>query len=1406
MISCPNKRLKAWKDLVKIVGEDRSYLLWNKYKGDVPQSYYIENIDEPVTSVAGSDIKVEESIIFEDGSKLKELESNSALELFNDIKTDIKADKKAVYSEVYEELLFGNSQKNTFKASEVLTNIIKSSNLELINNWDFYFEKALNTLNKTGAKVKLISKSDFLNIKDADENSTMHYDPTTNTISISKEIIETFTPEVILSSFIHEVSHSTSVDAYVNPKTFEQQDFKKIIDEAFEQYRYLAERRKTKNLSYGFSNPLEFISEIYSNPDFRNEVKQIEGFWQKFINALRRLIGLPNSLQANSLVESAVLFNAVDNMVEIDKSSLESISNYSDSLFKKIDEDLFTDLSNSESRIDNTIDKFNESISKSIDHFQYLKNRSKDEKKAENIKEYLRSLYELRDEIKKNSQANKAKSVIAFAKYMADNIRSIENRLNSIDTSNLAALKNTVRVYDNYLSLFSIINDVITTVNELKQDEDQDFITTKQLDELIDSLSIQKGKYDILSDKMDLFKRKAFAKHINDIKYFPDIEKKNYNRLAKEHRDNNIPENKDIWIARQMNGRDKNIIDQEVMDKINQLLNNPSVDIYYSDVIFSSSINVSDSLVQIMNQMLQEVDNERISTERKKDLEFKKLFEALSAEKGSTNPTKLYENIIQYDKNGQPFLLNEYSPEFYTDVFSKIKEIRKEYEAKKEEQWIVVKEAEDAYGKTSKQYKAEAAKIKEITVKKEALIKEIEVENLELDKKGKFVKIKDKWLSPKVKLTSAEEKVLEFFKEITETGSKATYGKQNLIKYAYKAKFYELPKITKSNTERIWVDKGKGIFKDKLEDLTTMRPDDVGYDTRQIGVDNKPITSLRIHYRSNNFNHKNQSMDLMGVYRLEYKNTNTYKIRRKVELELNMLTDIVKNKPFYDKSGTRFRIKSSTNKINVRKGVDTNTFKMMNNMMESKFYDILKKGDIKVGSMDLNKMVAHLNGISSTLALAFNIASGTANVLNANAQLFLESFIKGHYIKAEGIAKANAIFAADLGSSTADLLKPINESFTNQLAEEFNVRGLLNLSDANFLQTDLLKKGLTTESMQAFQASGEHWVQSVITMAVLDGVKVMDANFNFIDKEGNVVAEDKAASLLDMYSKNSETGLLEVSDKVVYTSNSKTTKYNEGGKEKVDMLIYKKMYDSIGNYRQNDQPDLYRHWWGNLVGLYRKYLIPMGTARLRGIEYSTIRSEDLSEDQQRFSYALQEYEEGTYTSLIRYIATSLRDKKYYILSKSNWDNLSDYEKHNIKRSVAEIVTVSVMLPLATALIAGLAKAAGDDDDEMLYFMAYSLRRLDTELSQYMSIEENFKIMRSPIPSSRLLETAGDVFSKVFNPFNWDELQAEYQQGRFKGQNKVKIKLEKQIPLFKEFMKSYQDYYEYQNSSWGTGLQ
>jgi len=118
------------------------------------------------------------------------------------------------------------------------------------------------------------------------------------------------------------------------------------------------------------------------------------------------------------------------------------------------------------------------------------------------------------------------------------------------------------------------------------------------------------------------------------------------------------------------------------------------------------------------------------------------------------------------------------------------------------------------------------------------------------------------------------------------------------------------------------------------------------------------------------------------------------------------------------------------------------------------------------------------------------------------------------------------------------------------------------------------------------------------------------------------------------------------------------------------------------------------------------------------------------------------------------------------------------------------------------LAVGMAEAGDDDDKQTMYFIAYQVRRLETELSQYMSLPEAYKILRSPIPSARLLETAASSVLGVFRPSSYYEV---YEQGKFKGENKFKIKLQKQIPIVKEVMRDYESLHNYQDNLFGAGL-
>lgn len=1032
-------------------------------------------------------------------------------------------------------------------------------------------------------------------------------------------------------------------------------------------------------------------------------------------------------------------------------------------------------------KLDYSLKQINKSIDISLAKYKHLQNiyKTKDIEKADAMAEHAMNLKALQDDINSYQDVERIRAVVTFVEKMHGNMDYVKKKLDNVDPDNPKEYFYAIKNYEAYLNAYGVIEILESNLAYIRNKADQNIISAKDLDKIEKKVVSAKAEYGYLKKRVYQM-MVTYVKHtLNDIQFHSRVEHKHKERLRKEHNLNKVAEDFDSWYPKIMRGRDKEMVAEDLKDAINSLVEDPSFDMSAGNTWMNSAINSSSTMVQIFNQLFTKLKNKRLPIETEADREIKGVWEEVTKAKGTNAINELYKNILEYSKDGAPYLKGEYS--------AGLLEIRTQIKDLATKRVVALREG------------INSAEFKEADAAYEKLV------NANFDKVEGALTPKSKWKNNLDSLSEVDRKMLKLFTDLTDNARSNTYGKNSLITKFNGASFYSLPKVTKSQAERMWTGKLKGTGKDLWKDLTTVRADDIGFTEVNTDGAGNEIKEVPIHYRGK-LDPDQQSLDLFSIYRLEFKNGVNFKIRNEMELELGMMVEISKNTKYYKTQGTRRRVDRKTGLLDTKEGYDSETYKMMQNMLETKLYDMLHKTGNKINKIDLNKAVGFINGVTSFLGMTLNIASGTANIVNANAQMFLEGFIKGHFITADGIKKANQIYGRHLKDTLKDNTRPIADSFVSQLNEYFHVEGLLNLSDANFLQSDLMKAGLSTKALQVFQSTGEHWIQSVVTMSVLQGVKVMDKNNNFIDKDGNVVATKKeAASVLDMMERN-ERGAMVVSDKVVYTTHSAMSEWQNGGKEKVDMLIRKKLFDSLGNYTKDAQPEIQRHWWGKLSMMYRKYLIPMGVARFRGIEYSDIDREELDEGQDRYSYALQEKEEGTYTSLVRYIISAFKSKQYNLLSTSNWSELSDYHKHNVKRATVELTVSFAIIPMVLMAMQAMA----DDDDDLLYFTMYQLRRLDTELSQYINPSEMFKIIRSPIPSVRTVETALSAVGSVFS-FNMDDgefnygLLETYDQGRFKGQNKALINIGKNTPGIKEFIRKYADLYDFQNSNWGTGL-
>ena len=240
------------------------------------------------------------------------------------------------------------------------------------------------------------------------------------------------------------------------------------------------------------------------------------------------------------------------------------------------------------------------------------------------------------------------------------------------------------------------------------------------------------------------------------------------------------------------------------------------------------------------------------------------------------------------------------------------------------------------------------------------------------------------------------------------------------------------------------------------------------------------------------------------------------------------------------------------------------------------------------------------------------------------------------------------------------------------------------------------------------------------------------------------------------------------------------------------------IYDKIGANQ------LQQSWWGALLMQFHKHLVP---------GY-----------QKRFGYRLGHFDgiynetresisKGTYVSLGEFIAMPF--KKYYELNNSNelqavrtlqgiakgyadfvanlttyYNILPEYDKANIRRCLGEWIAITKAVALF--VVGKLMLDDDDDSTQIADYILYSADRLMSETIQYTPwglANEGKKLYSQPVAALsiasdnlKLLEACCSYII-TGNP---DDLY--YNSGTYSGENKLKVNIMKQIPLFNQINK------------------
>lgn len=1271
------------------------------------------------------------SYLFNNDKNIKNLVDNKKSNIFES-KIDLSKNNNAITDNDFEtnykkvsSALFNGEPKNT-TAQEVLTNIASSG---LVQN-KFLNDLLTKLAVQAKSKVKIINNSLLPNI---DTYMYFKSEGNENTIYISKEKLGTVSPEIGVAKFLHEVFHERTYRVINRPKSKKEVELVEDLNRVFNYVRTIL-----PGFQHELSDLNEFTAGMFSNPEFESNVKEIinDTFWKRIKQFFSDLFNINLNTDYDRLMSN--ILELVDSESDFNSNTPLSIKLETKTPdYRNVEADFGV----------NKLEKTSNKIVKLLETFFNISSRTQSTYNSK-IGEILTSLDDLKEKYKDHEDKYATLAVAKYVKFMYNQMKSFERRLES---PKLKFNSNLYNQMENYLSAFSLINDINELNDDLKFNGIIDAKThakyDKTLKQVISMFNSNKNTLNLMAKNylIDNFASPEYFKeeYLRFKDFYYDEAKKIYpGKEGKKQRES--------YVNRKLS-ENRDMIAERTKDRFRQLIENSKEDISKIASQINSEKSLNNSIIQILSRALDKNELEYKSEIFPKLREMQQEYDTfVKGKRKNTSSDKLFSKFVEVSSSGKSYLKGVYS----------IKFMDKHQEFKTKEANIL-----EEKGPLSEEYKqailARKKWFRENTVK--------------LGRR-RYVP-KDNWKNDLSKLTEKERDYLEHIRSIADEAADNTHGIKSLKKMYYEAEYYQLPSIRKSTLTKIQSGQLVSGLKETIKEAWTRQVDEdeegdltVDENLQKVYTDlsGKEINYVPIHYRGN-LDPKEQSIDLSTIYAMELENSIKFKHKNTIHSDLDLFIDILRQSDFTKKVGftnktvTSLFSKEGIDPVKIS-GEDANVVKLAETMMKNRMYDKLSAYAGKIGPVDANKAVGQMLGFTSQLGMALNYFGATANFTIGSVNNIIESFA-GDVITPTNIKNALKMYSDNVPGLMKDVGETSNSNIVNQIMDRYNIFGdIRNLKQA-FEKNNKLKALFKGDSLQFMHNVGEHGMQAVLTLAVLDNIKVLD-------KKGNIAGD----SLLNMYTLD-KNGNLDTKNKIEYTSLDTLNKFDEGGENNVRGLIKQMILRNHGNYDSRLQSEFQRHWYGKMIMMYKKHIeVPM-LNRTRGLATSLKKREDLTRNELKYNYDLGKIDEGHYTSMVRFIRhnviPNLKALKLKLIM-TDFNSLDEWEKANLKRAMTEASFMGMF-----ASIAQILAAVAGDDDEALWFAAYTFRRMQSDLAQYHNPNEAWRILKNPFASLRQVELVTEIAETVFSPWSWDD---EYEGGPYKGESILKRKLIKLTPV------------------------
>ncbi len=515
-----------------------------------------------------------------------------------------------------------------------------------------------------------------------------------------------------------------------------------------------------------------------------------------------------------------------------------------------------------------------------------------------------------------------------------------------------------------------------------------------------------------------------------------------------------------------------------------------------------------------------------------------------------------------------------------------------------------------------------------------------------------------------------------------------------------------LPSIPKTSKEKLIE---KGVVESAKDIYTkTFKKSEIDYDTYTREKDSKVNRILPVYYTGKS-SPDDTSLDLlrsiMKFEQMSLKFRTNFDIRN----EIKAASIVANNRTIekVDSKGMRF-LSAKAKELGIEKYITSedigNSAKWMEAFIDMQIYNKMKEEEYVLGAR-VDKIGDFMMKQTSFSSIGIpNVMKSVVNNLQANTQIAIEAW-SGDFLTRTDLMKGRQYYNGKIADMSKDFGKTVSTSFTNQLIEIFDpLQGEWLDTYGNIVTPASLAKDFAFGAGYALQNAGEHQAQVSMMFGLMNATKIKQNNQDI--------------TLLQAYElKDGKFSLKEGIDQAwnplipILDESGKIIKYEQGKefKEFVNRVhaMNKRLH---GVYNSFDKASVERTTAGRLMMFFRKFVVPGLKKRFK----------NLGVDEE-----LGDITEGTYVTLWNSITKQRQDLIKFLTRNEN--DLTEFQKKNIKRSLIELGYV-----LALMLLSRVLNAYDDDDDSYVYdFLQYEAYRLQSEMQFYLNPVEFYRVLRTP---------------------------------------------------------------------------